>query len=205
MKKTNETGKRTNRKGPSFNRLAQLLVVEDDPTFLKFFKIHLNRYFSKVHVVSNGKDAKKWLQDNKADLIITDLHMPKMNGFDLNKGVLTLFPNIPIIAITGALLSPEEEAILQTRFDGVLYKPFEFDKFDSVIQKSILLANLYNSIAAELKQEKLDTLELWGKDSEGFPIRNPEQIAKDKYASLSKTIQDLLAQVAATRRFLSAA
>lgn len=186
-----------------FNRMAQLLVVEDDPTFLKFFKIHLNRYFSKVHVVENGRDAKKWLDQNHVDLIITDIHMPKLNGFELNKHVLTNFPDIPIIAITGAILSEEEEDILQNRFEEVLFKPFEFDQFDTAIQKSIGLANLYHHISTLLEPEHRDSNTIWGKDFDGFPIRDPSLIEESTLDGLSDEITSILNEIASARKNIS--
>ena len=62
-----------------------ILVVDDDSTLLKFFKIHLNKYFSKVIVVDSPVKAIEIIKDQEIDLVISDYKMPKSNGVQLAK------------------------------------------------------------------------------------------------------------------------
>ena len=64
-----------------------ILVVDDDSTLLKFFKIHLNKYFSKVIVVDSPAKAIEIIKDEnqEIDLVISDYKMPKSNGVQLAK------------------------------------------------------------------------------------------------------------------------
>jgi DNA-binding response OmpR family regulator len=70
-----------------YDRTSFILVVEDDETLLKFFKIHLNKFFSKVIVVKNAKEALDTIKEKSIDLVVSDFKMPKMDGIQLLRKV----------------------------------------------------------------------------------------------------------------------
>jgi len=116
----------------AYDRTSYILVVDDDNTLLKFFKIHLNKFFSKVIVVKNAKEAIDTLKEKEIDMVITDIRMPRMDGLQLMKRVRKHDPAIPILLISGALLNPEQEE-KKDEADGYLRKPFAVDDLHSFI------------------------------------------------------------------------
>ena len=62
---------------------AKILIVDDDQTLLKFFKIHLNKFFSRVIVVKNAKEAVETLKSKQIDLVLSDIRMPRVDGLQL--------------------------------------------------------------------------------------------------------------------------
>lgn len=132
-----------------FDRNSYILIVDDDDTLLKFFKIHLNKYFSKVIVVKSAKEAVEFCAKNHIDLIISDINMPKIDGFQLLKKVKKFDGAIPVLLISG-VISEEDEKLLSTEADGFMRKPFDVDQLhsfiDSGIEKRGLLLKLKNML-----------------------------------------------------------
>src|SRR5689334_22808504 len=102
----------------NYDRTSYILVVDDDNTLLKFFKIHLNKFFSRVIVVKNAKEAIDTLREKEIDLVISDIRMPRMDGLQLMKRVRKHDPSIPMMMISGALLSDEQSKSAEDDADG---------------------------------------------------------------------------------------
>ena len=108
---------------PQSEETPLVLVVDDDDTLLKFFKIHLNKFFSKVIVVRNAKEAVAALKEKEIDLVLSDIRMPRMDGIQFMKKVRAHDPTIPVYLVSGALLSPEQTGEIENQADGFLKKP----------------------------------------------------------------------------------
>jgi CheY-like chemotaxis protein len=95
--------------GKSSNRL---LLVDDDPLFRKFASRYLVAAGYVVRVAVDGLDAIRKLRGGPLDLIISDLNMPGMSGFEFLDVVRKRFPQIPVIVISGVPADelPEEVA-----------------------------------------------------------------------------------------------
>ena len=117
----------------TYDRTSYILVVDDDKTLLKFFKIHLNKFFSRVIVVKNAKEAVEMLKDKEVDLVISDIRMPRTDGIQLMKKVRNFDSSIPVMLISGAMLTDEQTAITEEVADGFLRKPFSVDELHGLI------------------------------------------------------------------------
>jgi len=131
----------------SYDRTSYILVVEDDETLLKFFKIHLNKFFSKVIVVKNAKDALETMKTTSIDLVVSDFKMPRMNGIQLLRKIKKADPTIPFIFVSGFMMDDEQEEICHLEADGFLKKPFEVDTFNFMVN------------AGKLRREKMVQLD----------------------------------------------
>lgn len=90
-----------------------ILVVEDDPEMQKFVSKQLKELYTVI-TANNGKEALKVLEDNNVNLIVSDVMMPEMDGFELCKILkddLT-YSHIPIILLTA-------KATLQSKIEGI--------------------------------------------------------------------------------------
>jgi CheY-like chemotaxis protein len=92
-----------------------VLIVDDEKPFLLSLSDGLNVYQNDFSVVTalNGKEAVKILETYHVDLVVTDLRMPKMDGFELLAYMTQNFPSIPVIVMT-AFGTPEIESKMQT-------------------------------------------------------------------------------------------
>ena len=137
-----------------YDRTSYILVVDDDSTLLKFFKIHLNKFFSKVIVVKNAKEAIETLREKEVDLVLTDIRMPRMDGLQLMKRVRKHDASIPVLIISGAMLSKEQAEAADQDSDGYLRKPFSVDDLHDFIDQGMNLREKYKKLSTYLSDKK---------------------------------------------------
>jgi DNA-binding response OmpR family regulator len=137
-----------------YNRLSYILVVDDDDTLLKFFKIHLNKFFSRVIVVKNAQEAIDSLKDKEIDLVISDIKMPRMDGIQLMKKVKNHDPSIPVFLISGALLDEDQLATVDSKADGYLKKPFSIDELHDFIDRGMQVRDKYKELLTIIGDKK---------------------------------------------------
>jgi CheY-like chemotaxis protein len=85
--------------------LAHILFVDDDPVLRQLTPGLLQFAGYSVHVAENGIEALRRIKERVPDLIISDLRMPKMSGFEFLSIVRRRFPQLPLIAISGEFTS----------------------------------------------------------------------------------------------------
>jgi CheY-like chemotaxis protein len=96
---------------------TRVLVVDDEAIILETMTAVLESQGFTVRTAEDGFAALTLLRDNEPDLIISDLRMPSMSGFELLSIVRRRFPHIPVIAISG-------EFILEGMPEGLLMDAF---------------------------------------------------------------------------------
>ena len=84
------------------NLKASLLVVDDEPAIRKTLSVLLSALGYAVRVAPNGFSALDAMRDEIPDLLLCDLYMPGMSGFELLSVVRRRFPSIRVIAMSGA-------------------------------------------------------------------------------------------------------
>lgn len=99
----------------------RLLVVDDEPSIRDLFQASLSAAGYEVRVAKDGFDALAQMRGALPDLIVTDLKMPNMSGFEFLSVVRRRFPQIPTIAISGEFHHPVET--LGVLADAFLAKP----------------------------------------------------------------------------------
>ena len=88
-----------------------VLLVDDESAIRDLLSIHLEKAGFKAIHAEDGIDALVKLRDKLPSVIITDLKMPRMTGFEFIAVVRRRFPTIPIIALAGEIPSEFPEAI----------------------------------------------------------------------------------------------
>jgi len=119
--------------------MKNVLIADDEKGFLLSLSDGLKSYSDefKVLIAFNGKEAVEILNSTKIDLVVTDLKMPEMDGFQLLAYLTRHFSDIPAVVMT-AFGTPEMEAKLSTM--GVaryLEKPLDFDMLADNIRKYV--------------------------------------------------------------------
>jgi PAS domain S-box-containing protein len=102
-----------------------ILVAEDDETNFYYLNALLTRKTgSKVLHAANGREAIELFKINPTiNLILMDMKMPEIDGFEATRQIKQIRRNVPIIAITAYAMSGDEERILAAGCDGYLSKP----------------------------------------------------------------------------------
>lgn len=109
---------------PGVLQSRNILVAEDDET--NFFLIKEYLEFSKANLIwaQNGREAVDMLSEREdIDLILMDIQMPVMNGFEALKVIKASFPLMPVIAITAYAVVGDREKGLRAGFNEYLSKP----------------------------------------------------------------------------------
>jgi len=83
----------------------RILLVDDEPGIRIVLSAVLEKAGYAIDVAEDGFAALRKIQQRKPDLVITDLRMPNMNGFELLFVIRTRFPGLPTIAISGEFLT----------------------------------------------------------------------------------------------------
>lgn len=121
---------------------ARLLVVEDHPTNLQLLEQRLCELGLQVHACGDGLQAWEAWQMQPFDLVITDCHMPHMDGFALARAIRSdtcaARAQVPIIALTASVLERTREACREAGIDHFLAKPVEARELRALLETLLL-------------------------------------------------------------------
>lgn len=124
----------------------RILVVEDDRLTQKMIQCALENRAGKVDIAENGKEAVRLYEKNSYNVILMDIQMPEMNGFEATKIIREKEKNkdehIPIIAVTAHAMKGYREKCLEAGMDDYMSKPVDFDKLIQKINELTLQKNL---------------------------------------------------------------
>jgi two-component system, cell cycle response regulator DivK len=104
---------------------STILLVDDEPDNLEVVAETLEYNGLKVMMAENGVEAVEILKTAVPGLILTDLSMPKMDGWQLRTRVKTnpTWQHIPVIALSAHAMAGDKERALNAGFDGYMTKP----------------------------------------------------------------------------------
>jgi CheY-like chemotaxis protein len=103
---------------------AQVLVVEDEPAIASLLEDLLTDAGYGVVVARSGREAVERLVENPVEMVLTDLGMPEMSGWELARHCRDLYPELPVVLVTGWGVELDEELVAETAVRGVISKPF---------------------------------------------------------------------------------
>lgn len=119
---------------------VNILLAEDNPINMMVAKKVLMSFDARVTGANNGKEAMEVLERNPStfDIILLDLEMPVMNGYEAIFEMKRSFPHIPVIAFTASLVDQKMLAdLLASGFVDCILKPFQPHQLLSVIKKHL--------------------------------------------------------------------
>jgi CheY-like chemotaxis protein len=109
---------------PDFAGKANILLVDDDPEVSEVLELMLAQMGYRVAVVAQGAVAVALFEQGDYDLVITDLGMPDISGWEVAKAVKEKSPRTPVVLITGWGVQLDSEEMGRSGVDGVIAKPF---------------------------------------------------------------------------------
>ena len=162
----------------------KVLIVEDDPmvSMINEQYVNRNKAFRVVQKCKDGKSALEYLEHNDVDLIILDVYMPLMDGFETLRQIRKNKKSVDVIMVTAANDRASLEEALHLGVVDYLVKPFTYDRFRIALDK-------YVSKIAALKD--IDTLNQKNID---FIIENARKKSEELYPKgiQEKTLQTIL-------------
>jgi len=112
----------------------KILVIEDEAKVASFIKKGLQQSGYEIDIAVNGEEGYEKIRSGSFDLILLDLMLPKMSGFDLIPLIRECKPAIPIIAVTAKAAVEDRVQGLNLGCDDYLVKPFSFVELLARIQ-----------------------------------------------------------------------
>jgi len=119
------------------SKKKKILIVEDEPMSVLLIQQILKSYQFELIVAHNGVDAVERFKQKDISLVIMDLYMPEMDGFEASKQIKQISKDTPIIVISTTTIA-EEELKKDIGIDYLLTKPLNVPKFKDFIHMLLL-------------------------------------------------------------------
>lgn len=111
---------------------VRVLYAEDNPTIQLLTKTILANLGAQVSVASNGEEALTLAEENSFDLVVTDIFMPKLDGYGLTAALRAKGFDGCIVGVTAATVGEESDKLLQVGATAIIAKPLDVRKLLSV-------------------------------------------------------------------------
>ncbi|WP_158499928.1 response regulator [Sphingobacterium paucimobilis] len=116
----------------------RVLVADDDMRNIFALTTSLQSFEMEIEIANNGKEAVQIMSnpDNKVDIILMDIMMPEMDGYEAIKIIREdlKYKNIPILAVTAKAMKGDREKSIQIGANDYVSKPIDIDKLTSLMQ-----------------------------------------------------------------------
>ena len=116
----------------------RLLLVEDTIDNQKMFKRFLQGAGAEIAIEGSAEDGLRRLEREQFDLVLMDIQLPAMNGYQATREIRRRGLSIPILALTAHAIAGERERCLSVGFDGFITKP---------VEKSFLISSIIDALA----------------------------------------------------------
>ncbi len=115
---------------------AMILIIEDDSGSRELAKYLLEASGYATLVAEDGRAGAQMALEAKPDLVISDLQMPFMNGFEVARSLLgnPAWQRVPLVAVTAFSMVGDREAALAAGFDEYITKPITPETFVAQIE-----------------------------------------------------------------------
>ena len=151
--------------------MFNILVVEDDKNLRKLITTYLQRYKYNTYEATNGEEALNVLDQSYIDLIVSDIMMPKMDGYELIKSLREAKYDVPILIITAKSEIEDKKEGFLLGADDYMVKPIDIEEMllrvqvllrrsKSASEKKIQIGDLllnYNQLSV-IKKDKVYNL-----------------------------------------------
>lgn len=139
--------------------MYKVLIVEDDPMVAMINEQYISRHkdFCVVEKCSDGKSALDYLENNDVDLIVLDVYMPYMDGFETLREIRKKQISSDVIMVTAANERASLKEALHLGVVDYLVKPFTFERFRMSLDKFIAQANALKDLD-KVNQTNIDFL-----------------------------------------------
>jgi CheY-like chemotaxis protein len=117
---------------------AGILIVEDDPVSFAFLKELFHQTGADLYHAGDGVEAVNQFRKIKnIDLVIMDIQLPEMDGFEATRIIRSMNSNIPVIAQTAFAMSDDKEKMKQAGFDDYVSKPIDINQLLGIVHRWI--------------------------------------------------------------------
>ena len=105
----------------------KILIAEDNESNYILYESMLGGKYELVHAW-NGEEAVELFEQTKPDIILMDISMPKMDGYEATTEIKRLDALVPIIAVTAYAFATDKERMMESGFNGYVSKPINLNR-----------------------------------------------------------------------------
>ncbi|TWI95544.1 PAS domain S-box-containing protein [Mucilaginibacter frigoritolerans] len=157
---------------PDFLKDKQILVTDDNELNRLVASIILQNYGANVTESANGSNSIELIKKRSFDVVLMDIQMPGINGFDATRIIRKTGYNYPIVALTAQAIKGEREKCLAAGMDDYITKPINEEEFLSMLDKWTKHPNpstqLIDEIMGEQQLYDLSSLKAISRGNETF-------------------------------------
>lgn len=131
-----------------------ILIIEDNPANMELI-VYLLRAFGYASVQAyDGEQGLEMAQRHRPNLIICDVHLPKIDGYGVVQACKknASLQRIPVLAVTALAMVGDREKLLAAGFDGYIGKPIEPETFIAQIEKYLPGSSRVTTLTVEQRQ-----------------------------------------------------
>jgi signal transduction histidine kinase/CheY-like chemotaxis protein len=124
---------------PPQKKMGRLLIIDDEAPIRDLLAEMLIQQGHEVFTASGGKEGLEIFKDQMPDLVITDLGMPEISGWDVATAVKAVNPSTSVILMTGWGITLDKDKARKKGVDVVVAKPFQIGEMQKVLNEMIEL------------------------------------------------------------------
>ncbi len=118
-------------------RAQTILVVDDDPLIRDLLAVTLTGAGFATALASGGEEALGWLAAVSFDAVVSDVCMPRMDGFELLEHIRVRFPGLPVVLMTGSNAEEMREEALAYGAAACLEKPVTAEELIATVRSAL--------------------------------------------------------------------
>ena len=163
--------------------MARILVIEDSPTNLELMVYLLEAFGHEPLTAADGEVGLNAVKHEAPDLIICDIHLPKVDGYEVARRLKShpALREIPLIAVTALAMMGDRDKVLHAGFDGYIPKPITPESFVARVESYLRPHQRVNlHLPAEKSQGETGSLPSGGPTSRAATIL----VLDDRYENL---------------------
>lgn len=180
----------------------KMLLADDSITIQKVVELVLAEEGFEIKAVNNGEEALAAIETFQPDVVLADIEMPKMNGYQLCEKLKAhpLTKNVPVILLSGAFEPLDEELARHVKADSFVIKPFESQELISKINAALVSASTMAETAEAVEAVEAEVAEavgaeedLWAMEAvEGVSVETPagiEEVSAEEEVSIAQALE----------------
>ncbi len=127
---------------------GRILVIEDNPQNLELMTYLLQAFGYTTRTAVNGEEGVEVVRRERVDLIVCDVHLPKMDGYEVAHELKRdpMLRKIPLVAVTALAMPGDREKVLAAGFDGYIDKPIQPEIFVKQVESFMGKREKYRAI-----------------------------------------------------------
>lgn len=126
------TGSQANTNAAGVDKLKVLIAEDNESNYILYENMLSGNY--ELYHAWNGEEAVELFEECNPDVILMDINMPKMDGYEATAEIKRINPDIPIIAVTAYAFATDKERMLESGFNGYVSKPINLTKLKEEIK-----------------------------------------------------------------------